>query len=40
MKKMRRVAIFVLDGVGIGEMPDAGRYSDAGADTLGHVIEK
>ncbi len=40
MKKMKRVAIFVLDGVGIGEMPDAGRYSDAGADTLGHVIEK
>ena len=40
MKKMRRVAIFVLDGVGIGEMPDAGRYSDAGSDTLGHVIEK
>ncbi|HIT01012.1 MAG TPA: phosphopentomutase [Candidatus Faecaligallichristensenella faecipullorum] len=37
---MKRVAIFVLDGVGIGEMPDAGRYSDAGADTLGHVIEK
>lgn len=40
MKKMKRVAIFVLDGVGIGEMPDAGCYSDAGADTLGHVIEK
>lgn len=40
MKKMKRVAIFVLDGAGIGEMPDAGKYRDAGADTLGHVIEK
>ena len=27
----------VLDGVGIGEQPDAGHYGDAGSDTLGHV---
>jgi phosphopentomutase len=27
----------VLDGVGIGEQPDAGEYGDAGSDTLGHV---
>lgn len=40
MKKMKRVAIFVLDGAGIGEMLDAGKYRDEGADTLGHVIEK
>ncbi|NNF04603.1 MAG: phosphopentomutase [Rhodothermales bacterium] len=28
----------VLDGVGVGAQPDAHRYGDAGADTLGHVI--
>lgn len=34
----RRAAIIVLDGVGIGEAPDAAAYGDAGSDTLGHVI--
>jgi len=29
----------VLDGVGIGSQPDASDYGDAGADTLGHVLE-
>jgi phosphopentomutase len=33
----RRAVILVLDGVGIGEAPDAGRYGDVGSDTLGHV---
>ncbi len=33
----RRAVILVLDGVGIGEAPDAARYGDAGSDTLGHV---
>ncbi len=28
----------VLDGVGIGWQPDADRYADRGADTLGHVL--
>ena len=27
----------ILDGVGIGEAPDAASYGDEGADTLGHV---
>lgn len=36
-KPFRRVFWLVLDSVGIGAMPDAGRYGDAGADTLGHV---
>lgn len=27
----------VLDGVGIGEQPDAGAYGDQGSNTLGHV---
>ncbi|MDP8214566.1 MAG: phosphopentomutase [Candidatus Euphemobacter frigidus] len=34
---MKRAIIIVLDSVGIGEMPDAGEFGDAGANTLGHV---
>ncbi|HWP43867.1 MAG TPA: phosphopentomutase [Blastocatellia bacterium] len=33
-----RIALVVLDSVGIGEMPDAAEYGDAGADTLGHTL--
>jgi phosphopentomutase len=33
----RRFVILVLDGTGIGAMPDAAAYGDVGADTLGHV---
>jgi phosphopentomutase len=32
-----RVALIVLDGVGIGAAPDAAVYGDEGSDTLGHV---
>jgi phosphopentomutase len=34
---MRRAAIIVIDGLGIGSAPDADRYGDAGSDTLGNV---
>jgi phosphopentomutase len=34
---MRRAAIIVLDGLGIGEAPDAERYGDVGSNTLGNV---
>ena len=34
---MRRAAIIVLDGVGIGFAPDAHLYGDAGSNTLGNV---
>ena len=34
---MKRAVILVLDGVGIGEAPDAADYGDAGSDTLGNV---
>ncbi len=34
---MRRAAIIVLDGVGIGAAPDAAQYGDVGSDTLGNV---
>ncbi len=33
-----RIVLVVLDSVGIGEMPDAADYGDAGADTLGHAL--
>ncbi len=32
-----RVIWIVLDSVGIGEMPDAAEYGDAGSDTLGNI---
>lgn len=31
------VALVVADSLGVGEMPDADRYGDAGSDTLGHI---
>ncbi len=34
---MRRAIIIVLDSAGIGAMPDAAQYGDAGADTIGHI---
>ncbi len=34
---MRRAAIIVLDGLGIGAAADADRYGDVGSDTLGNV---
>jgi len=34
---MKRAAIIVLDGLGIGESPSTARYGDAGSDTLGNV---
>ena len=33
----RRAAIIVLDGVGIGEAPDAAQYGDVGSNTLGNL---
>lgn len=34
---MKRAIIIVLDGVGVGEMPDAGKYGDKGSNTLGNL---
>jgi phosphopentomutase len=34
-----RIALIVLDSAGIGEMPDAAAWGDAGADTLGHILD-
>ncbi|MDN5968457.1 MAG: phosphopentomutase, partial [Lacticaseibacillus paracasei] len=32
-----RIITIVLDSIGIGEAPDAAKYDDTGADTLGHI---
>ena len=34
---MKRAAIVILDGVGIGAAPDAAAYGDVGSDTLGNL---
>lgn len=36
----KRVHLIVMDSVGIGEAPDADRFGDVGADTLGHIAEQ
>lgn len=33
----KRAIIIVLDGVGIGELPDAAEFGDSGSDTLGNL---
>jgi phosphopentomutase len=37
---MKRALLVVLDSVGCGHAPDAEDYGDAGADTLGHLLER
>ena len=39
MPTFQRVLLIVLDGAGIGAMPDAPDWGDAGADTFGHILE-
>lgn len=36
----KKVHIVVMDSVGSGEAPDAAKFGDVGADTLGHIAEK
>lgn len=36
----KRVFLIVMDSVGIGEAPDAGKFGDLGAHTFGHIAEK
>lgn len=36
---VKRVFLIVLDSLGIGEMPDAARYNDAGSNTLGAIAK-
>ena len=36
----RRVILIIMDSVGAGELPDAGRYGDTGSHTLNHIFER
>ncbi len=40
VRRFNRVILLVLDSAGIGELPDAARWGDAGTDTIGHVVAK
>jgi phosphopentomutase len=37
---MRRGTVVVLDACGVGELPDAAAYGDAGSNTLAHLAEQ
>ncbi|WP_422660741.1 phosphopentomutase [Paenibacillus sp. EC2-1] len=37
--RFERICFIVLDSVGIGEAPDAAKFGDIGAHTLGHILE-
>ena len=37
--KYKRIFAVVMDSVGCGEMPDAAKFGDNGADTIGHIAE-
>ncbi len=37
--QFNRITLIVLDGAGIGAMPDAPAWGDAGSDTFGHICE-
>ena len=39
MKKYKRIFTIVMDSLGVGAMPDAADFGDAGTDTLGHISE-
>ena len=38
--RIKRVALIVLDGLGVGAAADAAAYGDVGANTLKSVVEK
>ncbi len=37
--KIKKAALVVIDGFGVGALPDAANYGDAGANTCKHVLE-
>ncbi len=39
MKKYNRIFVVVLDSLGIGHLPDAEKFGDAGADTFGNILK-
>src|SRR6187455_2425657 len=40
MTPWTRAIVIVLDGVGIGELPDADAYGDRGSNTLGNIARR
>ncbi|WP_152654672.1 phosphopentomutase [Oceanobacillus sp. CFH 90083] len=40
MIPFKRIFLIVMDSVGIGEAPDAEKFDDLGADTLGHIAKE
>ncbi|QHW30246.1 phosphopentomutase [Paenibacillus rhizovicinus] len=38
--RFERIAVIVLDSVGIGELPDAPAFGDADSHTLGHILQE
>ncbi len=39
MKPIRHVVLIILDSVGVGALPDADQYGDAGSNTLAHTAQ-
>ena len=39
MGKYKRIFTIVMDSLGVGALPDAADYGDAGTDTLGHISQ-
>ena len=40
MSKYKRIFTIVIDSLGVGALPDAAAYGDAGTDTLGHIANR
>ena len=40
MTPFTRAIVIVLDGVGIGELPDAAAYGDQGSNTVGNIVRR
>lgn len=38
--KIRKAALIVVDGFGVGALPDAAKYGDEGANTCAHVMQE
>ncbi len=39
MRKYKRMFVIVMDSLGVGQMTDAEKYNDIGADTFGHIAQ-
>ncbi|MDT8336813.1 MAG: hypothetical protein RQ856_03175, partial [Candidatus Izemoplasmatales bacterium] len=38
--KFKRIFLIVIDSVGVGEMPDADKFGDVGANTIGNLAKE